>query len=499
MEPIPLTFKPGLYANRSPRASRGRWVDGDMVRFRDDVPGQIGGWYSPPYVGATVTGIPRDMIAWRPNNQSARYFAVGTHLGIYVGDGGSIVDVTPAGFVGGRADSVLGAGFGVGLYGTGTWGTPRAAGATVQDAATWTLDMFGEVCLGLYSNDGVLYEHTAGGAAFAPVTNAPTGRAMCVSDERHVFIFGTNGNPARVDWSDRENRTIWTPASTNRAGFYELQTTSALQCGKRCRGSVLAWTKTEVFAFAPLSNSLVYSRNRLATDCGVMGPHAVSVVTTNEGDIAFWMGLTNFYIFDGLVRTLPCDLYDYVFKDINSLQRVKVRAGNNQEFSEVWFFYASASSNEVNRAVFYNYQNGTWSKASVARSAWMDRGVFNKPMAYSPAAVLSEHETGDTANGTPIASFVKSAPIDSGSLAFLDIGAFWPDMEPGGAQAYVSIIGRAYPGASDETFGPYLFEASDEKIDLTISTRQFAVRIAGGFGHWEIGTPMIEMQGSGER
>lgn len=499
MEPIPLTFKPGIYGNRSGRTSRGRWIDGNLVRFRDDVPGQIGGWYTPPMTGVSIAGIPRDIIAWRPDDQTGRYFAVGTHTGAYEGDGGTIVDITPVGFTGGRADSVLGAGYGVGLYGAGTYGTPRVGSGAILEAATWTFDLFGEIVLGMASSNGVLYEHTASSGPMTAVTGAPTGRAMCVSDERHVFVFGTNGSPGRVDWSDRENRNVWTPTATNRAGFYELQTTSPLQCGKRCRGSVLAWTRTEVFAFAPLSNSLVYSRDRLATDCGIMGPHAVAIVTTDSGDIAFWMGQTNFYVFDGLVRILPCDLYDYVFKDINPIQRIKVYACNNQEFSEVWFFYCSAGSAEIDRGVLYNYQNSTWGKLGIARSAMIDRGIFDNPIALTPAANLFVHEFGETADGAAMNSFVRSAPIDSGAMAFLDIGAFWPDMEPGGASAYVSIIGRAFPGAPDEVYGPYLFAASDEKIDLMISTRQFAVQIAGGFGHWELGTPMIEMQTAGER
>jgi hypothetical protein len=500
MEPIPLNFRPGIYGNRSGRASMGRFVDGNLVRFRDDVPGQVGGWLTSPSFGGPVAGLARDIISWRPNNQTARYFAIGTHSNAYQGDGGSITDITPIPFTTGRADSILGAGFGTGLYGTETYGTPRTGGSAVLDASTWTFDMFGEICMGMFSGDGNLYEHLPGSTArFTLTTGAPTGRAMCVSDERHVFVFGTNGQPNRVDWSDREDRNDWTPSAVNRAGFYELQATSPFQCGKRCRGQVLAWTKTEVFGFAPLSNSLVYSRDRLSTACGVMGPHAVVVVTTDNGDVAFWMGQNNFFVYDGLVRTLPCDLYDYIFKDINILQSAKVYAASNEEFGEIWFFYVSAAATEIDRAVIFNYGNATWSKAGIARTVWMDKGIFDRPIAVNPTGTIFHHESGDTDNGAPMASFVKSAPIDSKSAAFLDIGAFWPDMEPGGARAAVSIIGRAYPGAPDEVYGPYEFVAGTEKVDLTISVRQFAVQIGGGWGHWEIGAPMIEMQTGGER
>lgn len=500
MEPVPLTFKPGIYSNRSSRASRGRYVDGNLVRFRDDVPGQIGGWLTPPYVGAAIAGVPRGIIAWRPNSQTQRFFSVGTHSNAYQCDGSLVSDITPVPFTAGRVDSIYGSGYGTSTYSLSSYGSARTGGSSVLDASTWTFDTFGETVLGMFSGDGILYEYTAGtDPRFVAVTGAPTGRAMLVSAERHVFILGTNNYPNRVDWSDRENRNDWTPSSINRAGFYELQTASALQCGKRCRGQVIIWSQTDVFALAPLSSSLVYSRQTLATDSGAAGPQAVAVVTTDSGEMAFWVGTSNFYAYDGQVRVIPCDLYDYVFKDMNRLQRAKFYAGVNQEFSEVWFFYVSESADEIDRAVIYNYQNATWSKANISRTVWLSKGIFSFPLALTAAGVIYEHEQGDTDAGAAMNSYITSAPLDSGGMNYLDIGAFWPDMEPGGAQATVTLIGRAFPGAPDETYGPYLFDASMEKVDLTISVRQVQVKISGYDGHWEIGTPMLEIQPAGER
>lgn len=499
-KPTDIGFDPGLYGNRSKLASKGRWVDGNLVRFPDKVPQQMGGWLIPPVSGAAVLGRARDMIAWRPNSQVGRYSAIGTHSNVYQFDGGAVVDITPAGFVVGRADSIIGAGFGAGLYSAGAFGTPRAGSGNVLDAAFWSFDMFGEVLLGCYSADGIIYDYEPGDPRLIALVGAPTARSICVSDERHVFAFGGGGDPTFVQWSDREDRNQWTPGSTTRAGGYQMQVTSAFQCGKRCRGQVLGWTSTEVFGFTPTFNSLVYDRERLGTQCGVMGPHSVCVVSDSQDEVAYWMSPYGFHLYNGRVQMLDCDLFDYVFKDLNLIQRVKFQARTNAAFGEVWFFYCSAASNEIDRAVVYDYRNGVWTKATISRLAWLDAGIFPLPLAVDGSGVIYEHENGTTAAGAALPSYILSHPLQfGGGEQFCEIRSFWPDMEPLSGTCALTIVGRDYPGAADQLFGPYNFTPADEKLDLAIATRQVQLKIAGVSGYWELGVPRIEVQGGGLR
>lgn len=496
-----LAFEPGLFSNRSRRASRQRWVDGNLVRFRDGVPAQVGGWRRIPVSGDTMEGLARAMLAWRPNNQAGRLAVVGTHSNAYLFDGGSLSDITPAGIGDGRVDSILGAGYGAGLFGKEDFGTPRSTGTLLLDASTWTFDMFGETLITCFTADETVREFTNGtDTALVDVDNAPKARAICVSQERHVFAFGTGSNPRYVQWSDREDRTIWTPAADNRAGGYEMQTSSAFQCGRRVRGQVLAWTQTEVVTFYPLNNALVYGRQTLDENAGIAGPRAVCVVTDAGGEMAFWMDVDGFYVFDGTVRRLDCELHDAVFSDINTIQRAKFEAASNVEFSEVRFSYCSANSNEINRCVTYCYANGTWSKASLDRLVWLDRKIFAKPLAIDGAGVIYEHEVGNDAAGTAMDSYVLSSPIIVGTAQQLaEVAAFWPDLDPLSDGAELTIIGRDWPGGDDIVFGPYPFVISDEKIDLAISTRQFQVKISGTGGYWELGLPQIDMRGGSLR
>jgi hypothetical protein len=509
--PLPLAFEPGIFANRSRRASRQRWVDGNLVRFRDGPPQSMGGWREPPVSGASIAGRARDMLAWKMNDQNGRFAVIGTNEGAFLFTGSAVTDITPSGFTAGPADSRLGVGYGSGLYGDGMYGRSSTTTGFVAAAGGWTFDLFGETLLGCGWGDGTIYEYTHGtDTDLTAISGAPKAQAICVSDERHVFAFGCDGNPGMVEWSDREDYSVWTPSSTNRAGFYEMQATSAFQCGKRCRGSVLAWTLTEAFAFSPLANSLVYDRQRIATGPGAMGPHAVTVINTDLGEAAVWMAPDGFYLWDGLTRQIPCDLFDYVFKldaadtttypGINALQGAKVQARTNRLFQEVWFFYCSQASTEIDRAVVWNYANATWTKAIVSRLSWLDQGIFDLPLAVGADGSIYEHESGTTAAGSALGSYVRSAPITiADGQQFAELSGFWPDMEPDSGDCELTIYARDYPGDDAVEFGPYEFAVTDEKIDLEISTRQFEVRIAGVSGRWELGTPQIELQGGSLR
>lgn len=496
-----LAFQPGLFANRSRRASKQRWVDGDLVRFRDGVPAQVGGWERIAASGAAIAGAARGVIAFRPNSQAGRYAAIGTSAGAYLFDGEEVADITPAGFVPGQGGSVIGNGWGAGRYGAEAWGTLRTDGGNLIDASNWTFDLFGETLIGCFSSDGILYEYTPSeDARLQPIGGAPRARATCVSDERHVFAFGADGVPGRVSWSDRENRAVWDPEVSNRAGGYDLQVTSPFQCGHRVRGAVLGWTQTEVFQFAPLNNALVYGHEKIATRAGAAGPQAVVVVTDGSGESAYWIGRDNFYVFEGYVRVLDCELHDYVFGDINWTQAARFHARQNAAFDEAWFWYCSAGADEIDRAVTFNYRLNVWSKASVVRLAWLDAGVFDAPIAVDAAGRLFRHETGDTADGDTLPSFVVSHPMMVGTgQQFAEVDQFWPDMQSGSAPCRVSFICRDAPGGEPLTVGPTPFAIGDEIVPLNIATRELQLRIDGDGGWWEMGLPLLSMQGGSLR
>jgi hypothetical protein len=113
---------------------------------------------------------------------------------------------------------------------------------------------------------------------------------------------------------------------------------------------------------------------------------------------------------------LRCDLLRHIYQDLNLAQSAQVFAGTNEGFNEVWWFYCSASSSTVDLYVIYNYTEDVWSYGTLARTAWLDSGLRDYPLAATYSYNLVDHEQGndDNVSGTPaaISAIIGSAEFD---------------------------------------------------------------------------------------
>ena len=48
------------------------------------------------------------------------------------------------------------------------------------------------------------------------------------------------------------------------------------------------------------------------------------------GSVVYWMGTDKFYMYDGRVKTLRCDLRQMIYSDINLQQAQQFVAGTNE-------------------------------------------------------------------------------------------------------------------------------------------------------------------------
>jgi hypothetical protein len=156
------------------------------------------------------------------------------------------------------------------------------------------------------------------------------------------------------------------------------------------------------------------------------------------------MGVDKFFSYTGRVETLPCSLWKYVFEDINKDQAFQVFAGSNEAYSEVWWFYCSANSTEIDRYVIYNYLENTWYYGTMNRTAWLDSGLRDYPIAANPLTattgniVNQEFGNDDNATGTPVAidAYISSSEFDIGDGH--NFGFIWrmlPDLTFSGSDA----------------------------------------------------------------
>ena len=374
---VPLKLKAGFYRNGTEFDASNRWRDGSLVRWRDGSLRPIGGWQS--FKDGFSANPIRGAHAWESNNGTA-YFAAGSHDKLTAMTGaGTAYDITPATMSTGREDAAQNLGFGGGFYGTGYFGTQRPATGTYSEATSWSLDNFGQYLVGVHYDTGTLVEWQLGSSAVAaPVANAPTNNlGLVVTEERFIFLLGAGGEPRKIQWCDKEANTTWTAAATNEAGDFTLQTTGQIMQGLNTRGQTLIITDSDAFSAKYLGPPYVYGFNRVGTSCGAVS--RMSAVDTDMG--AFWMGQKGFFGFDGnSVKELPCEVHDYVFDDINVNQQSKIWALSNTEFSEVWWFYPSANSLEIDRYVALDLLENHWLIGNLSRTGGVPRGVFRTPI-----------------------------------------------------------------------------------------------------------------------
>lgn len=494
MPNLQLDIPPGIARNGTQYQTAGRWYDCNLVRWNNGALQPMAGWRE--FTTSDVTGKARGMLGWRDNVNKALWLAIGTHSKLYVYDSGGIrYDITPSGFDAGREDATESGGYGNGTYGSDTYGTPRELGSVTGTlpVTTWTLDTWGEYLVGCSDFDGYLYEwQLDSGEDAVAISNAPTScTGLIVTEERFLFALGAGGNLRKVQWSDQEDNTEWTPSATNQAGDIELQTNGRIVAARRVRGGVLILTDIDAHLGRYIGPPYVYGFERVGTGCGLIGANAVAAMDVG----AVWMGANGFWFFDGYVRPLPCEVAEYVFADINRLQISKVAAIHNSAYNEVQWFYPSGGSSENDRYVAWNYRENVWTIGTLGRTVGTGQGVWPRPMAVDASGNIYEHEIGYAYSGaTP---YVESGPIQLGAGdMIMHVRKLIPDEKTlGDVRAKFKV--RDYPNSAETTHGPYTL--SDE-TDVRFTARQVRLRLEGvAASAWRFGAARIEAVPGGKR
>ena len=490
---IPLKIPPGVYRNGTEYQSAGRWFDANLVRWFENTLRPIGGWRKKSETA--LTGSCRGLLTWRINS-GGRYIAFGTHSKLFAMDENSVLkDITPTSFTPGRASAVSGTGYGYNTYGSFAYGVSRPDVGSVAPATTWSLDTWGEYLVACSDTDGKLYEWQLGFTTptlAAAITNAPTGCAALLSTaERFIFALGASSNPRLVKWCDQENNTVWTAAATNQAGDFEINTVGALKCGKRVRGINLLFTDVDVHTATYVGLPYVYSFEKAGSGCGVISSQAVGAIDT----AAIWMSTSGFWIFDGYVKPLPCDVSDYVFQNINYNQASKVYAVHNSKYGEIWWFYPSSSSNEVDSYVIYNYRENHWNIGVMGRTAGTDRGVFKNPIMVDASGYIYEHEVGFGYDGGSV--YAESGPYEIGTGEnIMSVRQVIPDEQTLG-DVQISFKSRMYPTSTESSYGPY---PASQPTDVRFSGRQVKVKYTGAvLEDWRVGVNRFDAVTMGKR
>jgi hypothetical protein len=327
----------------------------------------------------------------------------------------------------GSATEIPLTGWGAGTWGTGPWsiGIPSTTETNIR---LWSQSNFGEDLIFAPRSGAIYYwDATTGvetrGVALTSLgggSNVPTiQNFIFVSDiSRFVFAFGCNEQGSAVQdsmlirWSDQESLVDWTPAATNQAGSVRFSHGSELVTCLQTRQEIVVWSDSALYSLQYVGPPAVWQSQLLGDNISIASQNAAATAS----GIVFWMGVDKFYKYDGRVQTLRCDLRQYIFSDINPLQAGQIFSGTNEGFNEVWWFYCSADSTAIDRYVVYNYSEDIWYYGTMGRTAWLDSGLRDYPLAatYSYNLVNQEQGNDDNETGTPaaIAASIGSSEFD---------------------------------------------------------------------------------------
>lgn len=494
-----ISFPPGMSQNGTPYSRKGRWEDGSLVRYHDGSVRPIGGWASRSAGGVTVPALypdasleaVRDIFPWRDNSDNQNVIFC-SNLNVYhLSEGGTVTNVTYAGYAPNNPakDAFVLTGFGSGFFGFGAFGALNNTDATAPiPPDRWYADNFGEVMLHGVRGNGPMQELDISTLVASTVTNAPTAvQAMLVTDERQVMVIGGGGQPRRVQFSEIEDRTQWVPTISNQAVDRTLPGNGKLLNGIRVLNSILILGEGDAHVAKYIGPPYVYSTSLAAQNCGPIAPE--SLVGTER--FAVWWGSRNFWIYDGVVKSIDCEVIDELYKDLNMQQVSKISAFTNTAFSEVWWMYQSIGSvtGEVDSYVMWDYEANVWHRGKIDRTAGVDSGVLLYPNMINRSGIIYNHELSDVFPLGEGDVFIQSGLLDVGDGSQnLAVRYIYPDTEGTTGITY-TMLGQQFPNSAEYTYGPYAYQS-----ERPIPTRAFGRLIKTRIDFSEIGSEMGVMR-----
>ena len=448
-------------------------------------------------------------------------------------------------------------GWGTGGWGLGGWGTGVPSTVALR---IWSQTNFGEDLIFGPQGGGAYYWAASTGVGTRGVNlldlpgadgYAPSVQnILLVSDQnKQVMAFGCNNlitstlDPMLIRWGDLATAanpfkplTDWYPSTTSSAGELRLSHGSQIISVLQARQEILVWTDSSLYSLQFSPYPQLWQSQLLSDNLSIVGLNSVAYAS----GVAYWMGQDKFYKYDGRVSTLRCDLRQYIYEDINLNQNQQIFAGTNEGFNEIWWFYCSitgpngtgttANPNEIiDRYVVYNYVegegNGVWYYGTMQRTAWLDSGLSNYPLAATYVKNLVEHENGiddnTTATTLPIEAVISSAEfdIDDGyKVSF--VWRMLPDITFRGSTAAspsVTMTLKPLQNAGSGYNNPlsvggiasnsvtrtstYEIEQFTGQINTRVRGRQLVMEIrstAAGVA-WQLGSPRLDIRPDGRR
>jgi len=429
----------------------------------------------------------------------------------------------------GPTASTYGYGWGTDTWSAGAWDEPSTSSDVTVAARTWSLDNFGEDLIATVLNASTYIKDISGSidARATALSNAPTASrfSLVSTDTRHLMIFGTEttiGNTATQDdllfrFSDREDATDYTPVATNEAGSLRISDGSRIVGAVKSSGQILVWTDTSLHGVQFVGTPFTFGLRQLGANCGLIGQHAAIEVNGR----AYWMSDNSFYMYDGVVKKMPCSVQDYVFDDLSYTNRNDIACGINTAFNEIIWYYPSASATAIDRGVAYNYLENTWYTVNLGRTTWLGAYVYENPIAteYSAsvtanvssilgltagASYLYEHESGNNqADGTALSAFLTTGSVEiADGDELMSVSRLVPDFDNLTNNMTATLTLEQYPQSAANVTTTGTITSTTEKIDIRGRGRAVKIKYETNTVDdtaWRLGSTKLQLRPDGRR
>ena len=441
--------------------------------------------------------------------------------------GGTTIDISyligvAAGLGQQSGDPALG--WGTGSWGGSTWGTARSTDTSDVKLSNsqWSLVLWGEDLIATVRGGAIYYYDTSSAgravlvSGLAGATSVPTTTNVSIISfpDRHLLSLGadpisSSGNidPMQVRWSTQEDFTIWQPTATNTAGDQRLEVGTKIVGAVSSKDETFIATDEAVYGMSFIGPPFIFSFRLLATNCGAAGKNVLLSVDNR----VYWMGKSNFFLYDGSVKEIPCPIQHFIFDRMQSNYIDKTIVGHNKSFNEVMWFYVSndntagTANPEPDSYVAFNYQDLAWSIGTLNRTVWSDAfGVRNVPFAFDETGILYNHETGTSDNGSDMNSYVESSAmeISQGGDSLYMVDKVIPDLTASDdTNLYLTLKTRKYPNSPDIDKGTFTVTNATTKVSTRARARQMTMKLesTGINDDWQLGDFRINTRQDGLR
>jgi len=207
----------------------------------------------------------------------------------------------------------------------------------------------------------------------------------------YTFVYGSDGFIANnhvdtnADLTTYNQQTItdWNGPTSNQVNMASSKIVKGIPVrGGTNSPSGLFWATDSLIRVSFTGASPLYWRYDIISS--QISTISSSCFVEMDG-IFYWMGVDRFYLYNGAVSVLPNDKnVNWLFDNLNFVQRQKVWATKVPRYNEIWFFYPRGDATECTDAIVYNVKDKIWYDAGSApgarRSCGYTTEVFPTPI-----------------------------------------------------------------------------------------------------------------------